>query len=127
MTDSAATDGAAAPTIRPELWDRVKSFLSQLPSADSMSRSANSIDKEAQVGYLYRHDDDDDDDGRYPCHKAKTQSSSWLRVMNITAGILIPINGCVITGAIPGAGCGHQGECRGQSDLCSQCHRTCVW
>lgn len=41
--------GSPAPEATPEVWDRVRALLRSLPAADSMSRSANSLEKEAQV------------------------------------------------------------------------------
>ena len=40
------TASAPAPETTPEHWDRMRAFLRSLPSADTLSRTANSLDKE---------------------------------------------------------------------------------
>lgn len=46
---ASSTPTAPPPEATPEVWDRVKALLRSLPAADSLSRSPNSLEKEAQV------------------------------------------------------------------------------
>jgi hypothetical protein len=40
--------------MTPERWEKIKAMLRELPSADSLSRSANSLEKEATVSRWWR-------------------------------------------------------------------------
>ena len=50
------TAAASLPEATPEVWDRIRALLRALPPSDSLSRSANSLEKEVEVGRWVRPD-----------------------------------------------------------------------